>query len=130
MLRGRTKGQFKQGFDERRVKLKGVRWTNEKVEKKITRMVAEDYRSIISEESKSSVILCGATDKKVPQTMILRPSSEKPSLRDSILKSANMENTMETYRVLHLGKTATMFYDSYAGHSLWRSTCNGKLEFV
>ena len=92
-------------------------------------MVAEDYRSIISEDSKSSVLLCGATDKKVPQTMILRPSSEKPSLTDSILKSANMENTMETYRILHLGKTATMFYDSYAGHSLWRSTCNGKLEF-
>ena len=44
----------------------------------------------------------------MPQTIILRPSSEKPSLTDSILNSTNMEYTMETYRVLHLGKTATL----------------------
>ena len=128
-LRGRKKGQFKQGFDERRVKVKGGRWSNEKVESRITRMSAGDYRSIISKSKNSTVLMCGATDRKVPQTMILRPSTEKPSLTDSILLSTNNENTKETYRVLHLGKTATMFHDSYAGHSLWRSTCNGKLEF-
>ena len=54
-LCGRKKGQFKQGFDERRVKVKGGRWSNEKVESRITRMSAGDYRSIIS---KSKIQLC------------------------------------------------------------------------
>ena len=34
MLRGRREGQFKQGFDERGITLKGVRSTNEKWRKK------------------------------------------------------------------------------------------------
>lgn len=70
-LRGRKKGQFKQGFDERRVKVKGGRWSNEKVESRITRMSAGDYRSIISKSKNSTVLMCGATDRKEPQTMIL-----------------------------------------------------------
>ena len=73
--------------------------------------------------------MCGATEKKVPQTIILQPSPEKPSLTDNMLLSTNNENTMETYRVLHLRKTATMFHESYAGHRLWKPTCNGMLEF-
>ena len=107
----------------------GRRWSNEKVESRITRMSAVDYRSIISKSKNPTVLMCGATDKKVSQTMTLRPSPEKPSLTDSILISTHNENTMETYRVFHLGKTATMSHYRYAGHSPWRSTCNGKLEF-
>ena len=68
-------------------------------------------------------------ENKVSQTMILPPSLEKPSLTDNMLLSTNNENTMETYRFVHLGKTATIFYESYAGHRLLKTTCNGMLEF-
>ena len=68
-------------------------------------------------------------ENKVSQTMILPTSLEKPSLTDNMLLSTNNENTLETYRFVHLGKTATMFYESYAGHRLLKTTCNGMLEF-
>ena len=36
---------------------------------------------------------------------------------------------MVTYRVLHIGKTATMFQENNDGHKLLKPTCNGMLEF-
>ena len=83
------KGNFKEEFEEWSVKVKILRWIYEKADNTITSMTARDYCSIISQSKKSHVIMCGATEKKVPQTMILQPSPEKPSLTDNMCISTN-----------------------------------------
>ena len=125
-MKGQNKGHFKKGNDERRAK-GNERWTDSKVSRSITRMTSEDYHCIISTEKSSGMLLSGATDKKVPPSMILRPAADKRSLIDTA--SDVSSNTQNTYRILHLEKTAALFHHSYAGHNLWSSTCKGRLEF-
>ena len=43
----------------------------------ITRMTSEDYHSIISTDKSSGILLSGATDKKVPPSMILWLAEDK-----------------------------------------------------
>lgn len=68
-------------------------------------------------------------DEEPVNSIILRPAPPKPQLVDSYLKSEDTESDLQTYRLLHLEKTAILFNQSVQEHKRASQSCNGDLTW-
>ena len=102
--------------------------------KKICRLPQNIFNVVAQRDVSDDLIRAyGHGQTEFIKDTLLRPSPSEPDEIDNLLEIPPTKNTgstdIDTYRLLHLGKTCDLFNNAFKQHSLSSKECSGQLIF-
>ena len=83
----------------------------------------------VQEMVESTNYATAAREESAQRPMLLRPKAPRPTMLQKAQTRLDEQAEMDTYRLLHAGKTVDLFNEGIEGHTEFRPGCSGRLTF-